>query len=132
MEITIKKIIESNILIFIFASVLFLIGMFIDTKNGVNTVILLLLEFTVIFELARTFNHYLKDGQIKVRYGIDAAIFFAIKELYIGFSELKLHNDYTLITVSLIAICILMAVRYVNSTLVEEKAKLCTNNCQNK
>ena len=119
---TIKKLYKSNWLLFIVSGVLFTFGAY---THNVNTVILYMLEFTVIFELVRTFNHYLKDGTIKVRYGIDAAIFFTIKELYIGFSEFKLDEDYRLILISLGAISILMVVRYFNSKMVEERAKLC-------
>jgi len=84
-----------------------------------------MLEFTVIFELVRTFNHYLKDGQFKVRYGIDAAIFYSIKELYIGFAEFKIDAHYGLLMWSLIALSILMIVRYFNSKLIEERAHIC-------
>ena len=138
-----KKLYESNWLLFIVTGLIFGYGAY---THNVNMVILLMLEFTVIFELVRTFNHYLKDGTLKVRYGIDAAIFFTIKELYIGFSEFKLslehsvevitsgakmEGDYRLILISLGALCILMVVRYFNSKMVEEKAKLCSGgfNC---
>ena len=84
-----------------------------------------MLEFTVIFELVRAFNHYLKDGTLRVRYGLDAAIFFSIKELYIGFSEFKIDDEYMLILLSLFALTILMVARYFNSNLIEEKQKLC-------
>lgn len=120
--ITLKKLYYSNILLFAMSIALFTYGYMTHT---INQVILHMLEFTIVFELVRTFNHYLKDGQFKVRYGIDAAIFYAIKELYIGFAEFKIDADSGLMMWSLIAICILMIVRYFNSKLIEEKAKTC-------
>ena len=120
--ITLNKLYYSNWLLFILSGILFAYGAYTHT---VNTVILHMLEFTVIFELVRTFNHYLKDGTLRVRYGLDAAIFFTIKELYIGFVEFKLDSEYILILLSLFSLSILMVARYFNSNLIEEKKKLC-------
>ena len=120
----IGKMYHSNIFLFSISIILFGIGYY---THDVNSVILYMLEFTVVFELVRTFNHYLKDGQIKVRYGIDAAIFYTIKELYIGFVGFKLDHDNSLVILSLAALSVLMALRYVNSTLVEEKRKICNH-----
>jgi len=120
--ITLNKLYHSNWLLFIAAGALFAFGVYI---HNVNDVILHMLEFTVIFELVRAFNHYLKDGTLRVRYGLDAAIFFSIKELYIGFVEFKIDTDYMLIIISLVTLSVLMVARYFNSTLVEEKRKLC-------
>ncbi|RKZ24641.1 hypothetical protein DRQ26_07125 [bacterium] len=117
-----KDLYYSNILLFVVALSLFSYGYY---TNTINQVILHMLEFTVIFELVRTFNHYLKDGQFKVRYGIDAAIFYSIKELYIGFAEFKIDSHYGLLMWSLIALSILMIVRYFNSKLIEERAHIC-------
>ncbi len=120
--IILKKLYYSNILLFTMSIGLFTYGYMTET---INMVILHMLEFTVIFELVRTFNHYLKDGQFKVRYGLDAAIFFSIKELYIGFSEFKIDADYMLLLLSLVALVVLMLLRWINSTFIEEKAKTC-------
>ena len=121
-----KSTLTSSIFLFILSISLFGYGYSINTINGV---ILHMLEFTVVFELVRTFTHYLKDGRIKVRYGLDAAIFFTIKELYVGFSEFKIDGSYALIAISCGVLVVLMGLRHFNATLIEEQAKLCTGKC---
>jgi len=123
--IKIKRFMYSPFILFSVSIVLFIIGYL---THQINAVILYMLEFTVIFELVRGFTHYLKDGQLKVRYGIDAAIFYSIKELYIGFVEFKIDSDPTLIMVSLVAFVILMFGRFINSKMIEEKRKYCEYN----
>jgi len=122
MKETIQKLYYSNILVIVISVLMFGYGLYTHT---INEIILYLLEFTVIFELVRAFNHYMKDGQLKVRYAIDAAIFYSIKELYIGFTSYKIDNSYGLILIAIIVITVLMVVRYFNSTIIEEKAKIC-------
>lgn len=116
---TIKNLLYANFFLFLVAIILFGIGFY---YHSLNSVILYILEFTVIFELVRTFNHYLKDGQLKVRYGIDAAIFYTIKELYIGFSQFKLTNDSELLVLGSIIMVVLMFLRFFNNVIIEPKS----------
>ena len=121
----IKYLYKKNVWLFLGSLIIFLFGIY---TGDVNKIILYILEFTVIFELVRAFNHYIKDKILKVRYGIDAAIFFVIKELYIGFSEFKISHEYNLIILSLLALVTLMGIRWLNSTFVEEKRIMCEYN----
>jgi len=116
-----QRIYNSNILTFIVTTVLFIYGYY---THSINQVILELLEFTVIFEIIRIFNHYLKNGEFKVRYVIDAAIFYVIKELYIGFITYKINQDYGIIILCLISISILIILRWINLILIENKIKV--------
>jgi len=107
----IKKMHYWNIYLFLISITLFSLGMW---TGNMDKVILYMLEFTVIFELVRAFNHYIKDGRFKVRYGIDAAIFFTIKELYIAFTIFKIDHDYVLMLLSIFILFLLIILRLLN------------------
>lgn len=78
-------------------AILFGYGLYID---DINSVILHTLEFLILFEIVRAMAEFIlnKQNRVKMRYIIDSAILFSIRELYVGLVEI--HND-TMITFSI-------------------------------
>lgn len=74
-------------LLFLLTSVLFYYGIVYST---INNTILHTLEFLILFEIIRAIAEFIlnKENRIKMRYIIDSAILFSIRELYVGLVEL--------------------------------------------
>lgn len=86
-------------------SVLFYYGVAFST---INMVILHTLEFLILFEIVRAIAEFIlnKENRIKMRYIIDSAILFSIRELYVGLVELhtNLQMGAALTGISLVAL----------------------------
>jgi uncharacterized membrane protein (DUF373 family) len=83
-----EKIIKSDkIIVVIISSILFYIGMLF----GISVVMIKAMSFLIILEITRTIYEYIvnPNHRIKLRFIIDGAILFGIRELFVGWIMLK-------------------------------------------
>lgn len=84
---------------------LFTVGMMF---SSMTQIILHTLEFMILFEIVRALAEFVFDNsnRMKMRYIVDSAILFAVRELYVGLIEI--HKDLILgviiVTVSLLSL----------------------------
>ena len=84
----IVKLYESNkFIILIFTVILFIIGLYI----GMSEILIYALNFLLLMEIVRTIVEYVIDDshRIKMRYIIDSAIVFGIREIFVAWLMLK-------------------------------------------
>lgn len=81
--------------IFLFSTILFVVGYYI----GFAEVMIGLFTFLIIMEIVRTIYEYMfnPESRMKVRYIIDSAIFFGIRESFVGWLMLKTNLELGLV-----------------------------------
>jgi len=108
-----KKMIDSpKCLILILTSILFATSYWFD----ISQIIIMSLSFMILLEVVRTIYEYIvnPNHRVKMRYVIDGAILFGIRELFVGWVMLKtdLTMGLVIFGISILAIGILIFYRY--------------------
>lgn len=102
---------SSKFIIFIISGLIGIISFYF----GVSIVMLSMLNFLIFLEITRTIYEYIvEDGhRIKMRFLIDGAILFGIRELFVGWVLIKNNLDLGLILmgISLLTVGILILYR---------------------
>jgi uncharacterized membrane protein (DUF373 family) len=101
----IRKYIDLVVAVSIFAVLLIVGGDFTKT-------IIILLELIVIIEVTQMIFQFFKKNRIKIRYMVDAAIIYAIRELMIAITHQ--HIDTTKISLLIFILFSLFFMRYLS------------------
>ncbi|SFO88760.1 phosphate-starvation-inducible PsiE family protein [Hydrogenimonas thermophila] len=100
-----REYIDIVVAVFIFATLIIVGGDFTKT-------IILLLELIVIIEVVQMIFLFFKKHRIKIRYMVDAAIIYAIRELMIAITHE--HIDTTKLTLLILILFSLFFMRYLS------------------
>lgn len=82
-----------TVILLLTTGVLFAYGQY---TNDMTHVILHTLEFLILFEIVRALTEFIlsNNNRIKLRYIVDSAFLFAVRELYVGLVEI--HTNIVL------------------------------------
>ena len=99
--------------IFFITMFLFTAGFFIP--GGHANVLIYSFTFLIMMEVVRTIYEYIfhPHSRMKIRYIVDASIFFGFRELFVGWLMLKTELELGIIImlISLITLCIVIFLR---------------------
>ena len=102
---------ENKVIILVITGVLFSLSYFF----GIAAIIINVMSFLILMEAVRTVWEYVTNPEhrIKVRYIIDSAILFGVREIFVGWVMLKTNLELGLLImfVSFIGVGVLLKYR---------------------